>query len=75
MTTTDFIVHINETLDTSTLESVEDDIRHGKGVIAAGHRVDKPHMMQVVYDSDATRMAEIVDEVKHHGLHAQAVGL
>jgi hypothetical protein len=44
-------------------------------VVSAGHRADKPHLVQVVYDTNATRMAEIVDEVKQHGLHAQAVGL
>ena len=75
MQTTDFLVHINETLNTSALESIENDIRQGKGVVSAGHRSDKPHLVQVVYDSDTTRMAEIVEEVRHHGLHAQAVGL
>lgn len=75
MQTTDFLVHINETLNTSALESIENDIRQGRGVVSAGHRSDKPHLVQVVYDSDTTRMAEIVEEVRHHGLHAQAVGL
>jgi hypothetical protein len=75
MQTTDFLVHINETLNTPTLESIENDIRQSKGVVSAGHRSDKPHLVQVVYDSDTTRMFEIVEEVRHHGLHAQAVGL
>ncbi|MEQ1592392.1 MAG: hypothetical protein ABL892_08390 [Thiobacillaceae bacterium] len=75
MTTTDFLVHIDETLNQPALEAIENGIRQGKGVTSAGHRPDKPHLVQVVYDSDATRMADIVEEVRHHGLHAQAVGL
>lgn len=76
MQTTDFIVHIDETLNAPALESIENDIRqNNKGVVSAGHRSDKPHLVQIVYDSDTTRMAEIVEEVRHHGLHAQAVGL
>ncbi len=75
MQTTDFIVHIDETLNAPALESIESDIRQSKGVVSAGHRSDKPHLVQIVYDSDSTCMVEIVEAVRHHGLHAQAVGL
>ena len=75
MQTTDFLVHIDEMLDIPALESIENDIRQSRGVVSAGHCSDKPHLVQVVYDSDATRMLEIVVEVRHRGLHAQAVGL
>ena len=75
MQTTDFLVHIDETLNQSELEAIEDNIRHGSGVVSAGHRTDKPHFVHVIYDSDSTRMAEIVEDVRQHGLHAQAVGM
>ncbi|MCA1978204.1 MAG: hypothetical protein LDL19_03110 [Thiobacillus sp.] len=75
MQTTDFMVHIDETLDAAALEAIESEIRNGRGVMAAGHRADKPHLVQVVYDSDTTRMAEIVGAVRQSGVHAQAVGL
>ncbi|MEQ1663434.1 MAG: hypothetical protein ABL877_12150 [Thiobacillus sp.] len=75
MQTTDFIVHINETLNTAALGSIEDDIRKTPGVVSAGHRSDTPHLVQVIYDSDETRMADIVSDVRQHGLHAQAIGL
>lgn len=75
MHTTDFVVHINETLSQPALEAIEEDIRHGNGVITVGHRLDKPHLVQVLYDSNKTRMVEIVQEVRKHGLHAQAIGL
>ena len=75
MQTTDFIVHIDETLDQRALEAIEDEIRHERGVIAVGHRSDKPHLVHVVYDSDTVRMSSIVQDVRQHGLHAQGVGL
>jgi hypothetical protein len=74
MQTSDFLVHIDESLNQSALEAIEDEIRHNNGVVSVGHRFDKPHLVQVVYDSDATRMAEIVADVRQQGLHAQAVG-
>jgi len=73
--TSDFLVHIDETLNQPALEAIEDDIRHCNGVVSAGHRSDKPHLVHVIYDSDTTRMAEIVEDVRQRGLHAQAVGL
>lgn len=75
MQTTDFLVHIDETLDQPALEAIENDIRHGGGVTSAGHSPRTPHLVQVVYDSDTTRMAAIVEDVRQHGLHAQAVGM
>lgn len=75
MQTTDFLVHIDETLDQPALEAIENDIRHGRGVTSAGHSPRTPHLVQVVYDSDTTRMAAIVEDVRQHGLHAQAVGM
>jgi len=75
MQTTDFLVHIDETLDQRALEAIEDEIRHERGVVSVGHRLDKPHLVHVVYDTDATRMFSIVQDIRQHGLHAQGIGL
>ena len=75
MQITDFLVHINETLSPSALEAIEDELRHDYGVMSAGHRSDQPHLVQIVYDSDAARITDIVQNFRQHGLHAQAVGL
>jgi hypothetical protein len=75
MQTTDFLIHIDETLNAPALESIENDIRQSRGVVSAGHRSDKPHLVQIVYDSDTIHMTEIMEKIRHHGLHAQAVGL
>ena len=75
METIDFLVHIEESLDESTLEAIEQSILDGKAVAAASHQASNPHIIQVVYDSNATRASDIVDAIRSHGVHAQAVGL
>jgi hypothetical protein len=75
MQLTDILVHIDEPLSQSALETIEADIREGRGVAAASHQPGNPHLVQVVYDSDQTRMSSIVQDVRGHGLHAQGIGL
>lgn len=75
MQTIDALVHIKESVDSMTLEAVEDDIRNSPGVLATSHCKDTPHLVQVVYDSDQTQLAAIVENFRQHGLHANGVGL
>jgi len=75
METIDFLVHIEETLDESALEAIENSIRDGKAVAAASHHANNPHIIQVVYDSNLTHASDIVQAICKHGVHAQAVGL
>lgn len=75
METIDFLVHIEETLDESALEAIEKSILDGKAVAAASHHASNPHIIQVVYDSDVTQASDIVQAIRQHGVHAQAVGL
>ncbi len=75
METIDFLVHIEETLSESALEAIENSIRDGKAVAAASHQASNPHIIQVVYDSSETHAADIVEAIRQHGVHAQAVGM
>jgi hypothetical protein len=75
METIDFLVHIEETLDESALEAIENSILDGKAVAAASHHANNPHIIQVVYDSNLTHASDIVQAICKHGVHAQAVGL
>lgn len=75
METIDFLVHIDETLNDSELEVIEDSIRDGKAVAAASHQANNPHLIQVVYDSNMIHANDIVQAIRDHGVHAQAVGL
>jgi len=75
MQTTDFMIHIDETLAEPQLEAVEDSICHTHGVLSAGHPAGKPHLVQICYDSDTTRVSTIIGELRHQGFHAQAVAM
>jgi len=75
METIDFLVHIDETLDEAALQAIEDSIRDGKAVAAASHQASNPHIIQVVYDSNLTQAKDIVQAIRNHGVHAQALGL
>lgn len=75
METIDFLVHIEETLSETALEAIENSIRDGKAVAAASHQASNPHIIQVVYDSNMTHAADIVQAIRQHGVHAQAVGM
>ncbi len=75
METVDFLVHIEETLDESALQAIEKSILDGKAVAAASHQASNPHIIQVVYDSSVTHASDIVQAIRQHGVHAQAVGL
>lgn len=75
METIDFLVHIEETLDESALQAIEKSILDGKAVAAASHQANNPHIIQVVYDSSVTHASDIVQAIRQHGVHAQAVGL
>lgn len=75
MQTADFLMHIDETLGQDELEAIESEVRHGTGVLSAGHPVDRPHLIQVCYDPDVTRMSSIVQSIRQRGLHVQAVGM
>ncbi len=75
METIDFLVHIDETLNESELEVIEDSIRDGTAVAAASHQANNPHVIQVIYDSNMIHANDIVQAIRDHGVHAQAVGL
>lgn len=69
------MVHVHETLDEDALRRLEDEMRRDVGVVSVGHAPAQSHMIMVVYDSEATRAAELLGRFQQRGLHAQVVGL
>jgi len=69
------VVHIDESLDEDALHSLEEDIRHGEGVISVGHNTGQSHMLMVVYDSESTRASTLLHSFQERDLHAQVVGM
>lgn len=69
------VMHVDETLDDAALRQLEEGMRHEAGVISVGHNPGKSHMIMVVYDSESTRAANLLQSFQQRGLHAQIVGM
>ncbi len=71
----DTTVHIDETVDHATRESLADKVRAMDGVVAAAHHDKRPHLMVVEYDPGKASGVDILATVKSIGIHAELVGL
>lgn len=69
------MVHVDENLDERTLNSLEDDLRDGWGVVSVGHNPQRPHLLLVAYDSAIAQSSSFMHQFQERGLHAQLVGL
>lgn len=73
MHTPDITIHINQTLDQEKQRALESSMREIDGVIAP--RFNLPHLLVVLYNSEKTTSAVLLDAVKAKGYQAQLVGL
>ena len=71
----DFMVHVDETLEPQQQCELEDFVREQEGVVSACMSVENPHLLTVTYDSDRGHVSDIVHHIKDRGLHASAIGL
>ena len=74
-TLNEIVVHINESVDETMLDTLEQDIRRYPGVVSVGHQHRQNHLMVVVYDSEVARASNILHNFRERGLHAQLVGM
>jgi hypothetical protein len=66
----DFMIHVDESLDKQAREAVEDHVRAHACVISAAIPPQTPHLMLVVYDSDCSSAGQILGHVRDRGLHS-----
>jgi hypothetical protein len=71
---TDFVLHIDETLDASGRESLLNAVRAREGVIAVGYHNETPHLMVVVFNPKNLTSVDVLDLVKSTGVHAERTG-
>ncbi len=69
----DTMIHINESLAVANRQELEADLRSLEGVIAP--RFNKPHLLVVAYDAEATSSPVVLKHVIEKGYQAQLVGL
>lgn len=66
----DFMVHVEESLNPRQLRALERDARRNPCVIGAAFPDRTPHLMMVVYDSECTHAKNILERVRSAGVHA-----
>ncbi len=71
----EILLHIDEFLDEFSMHRLEEDMRADAGVVSVGHNPGQAHMLMVVYDSESTRAANLLQRVEAQGLHGQIVGM
>lgn len=71
----DFIVHVDESLDSEEMHDLEDVIRFNDGVVSVGANEKTSHLLMILYNSEVVCSSSILDSVKSKGLHAELVGI
>ena len=73
MNSIDVMIHINEQLNLSQQQEIENQLREVEGVIAP--RFNKPHLLLIYYNTDKTNSSFLQNFVKAKGYQTQLVGM
>ena len=71
----DITIHIDETLDSSSLLALQHDLSQEPGIKNIYAEETKPHLMVVTFDSKITSSEDILASFTSQGLHAELIGL
>jgi len=72
-TSTDIVIHINESLDSQNRVTLSDKVKKMVGVVSASLSDAKPHFMIVGYNPSETKAYDVVNNVRKTGMHAQLI--
>ena len=75
ITLTDVTIHIDKDTDATVRSQIENGLRTIDGVISVHLPEDKPHLVLVEYDPEATRSSHLLALVKELAGHAEMIGL
>jgi hypothetical protein len=75
MSVSDFVIHIDETLNEFDKNDAEEAVTDCTGVISARISTYQPHLMLVAYDPEQGRPAHTLYALQAIGLHGQMIGL
>lgn len=71
----DVTVHIDETLDLTTLHAIQHDLCEVDGIDRINAEEKRPHLMVVSYDGETMSSGSILAAFTDQGLHAELIGL
>jgi len=75
MNVADTLIHVDEDLDSTAREKIEERMRDLVGVIATRFNPGKEHMLSVAFDPEEIHETDLLDNVKKLGYHAELIGL
>lgn len=75
MSLSDFVIHINETLDEFDINDAEEAVTDCAGVVSARVSTHHPHLMLVAYDPKRGQPSQVLGAIRSLGLHGQMIGL
>ena len=71
----DVTIHINKDTDSDTRQRIDAALRTKVGVVSVHMPNDKPHLLVVEYDSDATDSSNMLAVVQQVAGSAQLIGM
>ncbi len=70
----DITIHIDETLDSTTLQALQHNLSRIEGIDHIDAQEQHPHLMVVSYDHQQMDSAAILSSFTNQGLHAELIG-
>lgn len=70
----DVTIHIDETLDLTTLHALQHDLYEIDGIERINAEDKRPHLMVVSYDGKRMNSGSVLSAFTDQGLHAELIG-
>ncbi|MBT3205515.1 MAG: ATP-binding protein [Gammaproteobacteria bacterium] len=70
----DVTIHIDETLDSSTIQEIQQDLSRVAGIDKINSQERNPHLMVIEYDRKMMSSSSILSTFTSQGLHAELIG-
>jgi hypothetical protein len=71
----DITLHIDNDLDATVREAVENELRSLTGVISVHMPADKPHLVEVAYNPVDVKSEHIAHSIRELAGHVEMIGL
>ena len=71
----DVTLHIDENLDAQDRTRIEGNLRSINGVVSVHNPDERPHLVVVEYNPEATSSQAVLNCVTAEGVHAELIGL
>lgn len=75
MSLSDFVIHIDESMNEFDMNDAEEAVTDCPGVVSAHFSSRHPHLMIVAYDPERGRSTRALNAIRSLGLHGQMIGL